>query len=37
MKDLRDMADSSLFARNTIVLYTFIMATLGGVNAIWDM
>lgn len=37
MKDFKKAVDSSLFARNSIVLYTFIMATLGGVNAIWDM
>ncbi|MDS1833324.1 hypothetical protein QX240_21520 [Vibrio vulnificus] len=37
MKDLKETANNSLFAKNSIVIYTFIMATIGGVNAIWDM
>lgn len=37
MKDLREIAGNSIFARNSVVLYTLIMATLGGVNAIWEI
>ncbi|PTC01875.1 hypothetical protein C9980_25915 [Vibrio mediterranei] len=37
MKDLKEAASNSLFAKNSVVIYTFFMATLGGFNAIWEI
>ncbi|NAZ98692.1 hypothetical protein [Vibrio toranzoniae] len=37
MSDFKKILDNSLFAKNSVVIYTFLMATLGGVNAIWDI